>query len=155
MNTFIVPACAVLARGCAALLLALVAAAGCGSSHPPTVRVSGRITYEGKPLEAGEVAFQPTLAPDGALLRPAVGPIGPDGTYVLSTFAHGDGIVPGEYAVVVTSYLGDPLVEELDPSPPPRPSRIPLKYASPATSGLQATIPANARGRLTFDFDLE
>ena len=69
--------------------------------------------------------------------------------------AHGDGIVPGEYSVVVTSYLGDPLVEELDPSPRPRPSRIPLKYASPATSDLRATIPANARGRLTFDFDLE
>jgi len=141
----------VYAARCAAALLTLVALAGCAESFPDTIRVRGTVTHQGKPV-AGTITFHPAAPPGGQLYRPAVGVLAEDGTYQLQSFRHGDGIMPGEYAVVIESYEGGPSADE-----PYRPRNwlIPQKYGNPATSGLRATIPANARGRLTFDFDLE
>ncbi len=75
----------------------LAAGAGCGPKHPQTAPVSGRVTYQGRPLTTGRIAFQPEQG------RPAIGDIGPDGTYRLTTFEPGDGALPGHYRVTVES----------------------------------------------------
>lgn len=144
------PAIAYAAR-CAATLIALVTVVGCGERLPDTIRVRGRVTYQGKPLSEGTIAFHPAGPPGRQLYRPAVGVLAEDGTYQLQSFRHGDGIMPGEYAVVIESYASRPTAEDSD-----RPLKwwIPQKYGNPATSGLTATIPADAAGGLQFEFDL-
>ncbi len=78
-------------------LLSALAAVGCGSSGPTMGRVSGTVTYKGKPLEKGTVTF---LSTDGE--RPnATGPI-QAGSYTLQTTEPGDGAVVGEYKIAVS-----------------------------------------------------
>ena len=78
----------------AALILLL---AGCGGpSRPATVPVSGRVTYQGKPVPLGQIVFYPAKG------RPAMGAIGADGSYRLTTFeTAGDGATPGRYRVTI------------------------------------------------------
>jgi hypothetical protein len=75
-----------------------------------------------------------------------------DGNYQLSTVTHGDGVQPGEYAVVIIS-LGGP-ARRIDATEGAVPSTIPLQYSAVSTTPLKATIEANATGPLQFDFDL-
>jgi hypothetical protein len=59
------------------LMLLVFPACGCGGpSEPPTYEVSGRVTWEGQPLEEGDIIF---TAADNAS-APASGKI-EDGTY--------------------------------------------------------------------------
>ncbi len=134
-----------------AAALSLAVLAGCGEGFPDTVRVRGKVTYQGEPLSEGTIAFHPAGPRGEQLYRPAVGVIA-DGAYQLQSFRHGDGVMPGEYAVVIESYEGGPTAED-----PDRPQNwlIPRKYGNPATSGLTATIPAGASGWLEVDFDLQ
>ena len=77
----------------AALILLL---AGCGGpSRPATVPVSGRVTYQGKPVPLGQIVFYPEKG------RPAMGSIGPNGSYRLTTFVAGDSAIPGRYRVTI------------------------------------------------------
>jgi len=78
-------------------LLSLAVSGGCGPGHPKTYAVSGQVTVGGKPLTTGAIQ----LVPDGS--RPAVGEIGADGRFQLSTFTEGDGVPKGTYKVVVTA----------------------------------------------------
>ena len=82
------------------LSLAILPCWGCGGGGTPhlgkTVPVKGRITYRGKPLVQGTVTFEPEDTG-----REASGDIGPDGTFVLTTFTDGDGAVPGIHRVRV------------------------------------------------------
>ena len=73
----------------------LVTAAGCGPRRPETAPVSGRVTYQGKPVTAGRIVFQSEKG------HMAVGTIVPDGSYRLTTFAPGDGAMLGHYRVTV------------------------------------------------------
>jgi len=132
-----------------------VALCGCGDSHPHTIEVRGTVTYQGKPLEGGTISFFPTQAPEGLPRRPALGQIQPDGGYQLTTFDHGDGVMPGEYAVAITSLIGAPPLTSWEESPPQRESRIPLKYNTFDRSGLSATVPADADSPLVLDFQLQ
>lgn len=132
--------------------LHLLLLTGCGKSGPHTIDVRGTVTSGGKPLEGGTIAFQPTKVLEGAPMRPAIGQIEPDGTYSLTTFTKGDGIQPGEYQVAVTSLIGAPPLTQWEESPPPRKSRIPEKYNQTTTSGLTASVPADADEPLTIDF---
>ena len=52
----------------------------------------------GKPLTEGQIVFEPDNSG-----REAHGSIQPDGEFELSTFANGDGAVPGTHRVAVTS----------------------------------------------------
>src|SRR5262249_8325025 len=94
--------------------------AGCNRG-PKMLPVSGKVIYNGRPLEFGVVMFQP---PSG---QPAQGQIQPDGTFTLSTYRLNDGAVVGKHKVRVACYesmrpgfvkgsgeqsLGKPLVPE-------------------------------------------
>ena len=134
------------------VLIAAFAAVGCGPSAPTTVKVSGTVTFDGKPLEEGRVTFI-SMAEKDALNRPAIGVLGKDGKYALSTFQSGDGALPGEYQVVVVSNPDIPSPEEIAENDAEVVSAIPGGYASPTTSGLKATVKDG--GDMTIDFDLK
>lgn len=112
----------------------LMPAAGC-SRRPTVVPVSGRVTFDGKPLEFGSVMLQPTAGPA------ARGTIGTDGSFTVSTFAPGDGAIIGPATVRVVCY------EQQRPGTPPPAgelalgkSLIPEKYTQLGTSGIAVII---------------
>ena len=129
-------------------LMFSVMLAGCGSSGPEMARVSGKVTYQGQPLETGTVSF---ISTDPA--RPnASGTLGPGGLYQLQTREPGDGAELGEYQVVISDLDPDAMNTALPGEPIQLSSKLPEKYQNPATSGLTRTV---ERGRNSFDFDLE
>lgn len=79
----------------ALVCLGAVLASGCGSSHPATAPVRGKITCEGQPVTEGTVTFYPEQG------RSATGRIQPDGTYALTTFDEGDGAILGKHKVTI------------------------------------------------------
>jgi hypothetical protein len=130
-----------------------MAAAGCGGSDGPEMaKVTGTVTYNGKPVPKGTISFQPTDPVNGA---PANGIIDSDGSYRLQTTEPGDGARLGDYQVAIRSVEGEPDVP-LDYTPKKRPpapkSLIPKKYENPMTSGLTAKVES---GSNSIDFDLK
>lgn len=138
-----------MANSCSPLSLAaalgLLFAAGCGKgSQLEMIPVRGEVTYQGKPLTRGLVTYMPTKAGAG---RTANGPIQPDGTFVMTTQKRDDGVVRGEYNIVVHSDEEDPnqprTREEIEsqrgPAPAPK-LLIPEIYLSPETSGLSDVV---------------
>jgi hypothetical protein len=146
-------------------------AIGCsqtGPDRPKTYPVSGKVTLNGEPVEGATVAFQ-------AAKYSASGTTDASGTYKLTTFAAGDGAVPGEYKVAVTKLEGGaapagaaggsgglasgdlaadyeaPKEVEGTAEPSPPKSQLPAKYANAETSGLTATV---GEGPNNIDFDL-
>ena len=134
-------------------LFVLTGVAGCGGpSAPKTVKVCGKVTLDGKPLEAGQVIFQPVKPAAGYPKRPATASLRADGSYELSSFRSGDGVVPGEYQVSINTRTSGPTPE--DPNAP-EVWEAPKKYGNPASSGLTATVPSEGKSDLEFNFDLQ
>ncbi len=81
----------------------LLALAGCGASSrgPARVEVQGHVTFEGKPIEQGDIAFYPSPGGSGA---PTAGPI-TNGQYHLTGRA---AILPGTYRVEIRAYDDPP-----------------------------------------------
>jgi hypothetical protein len=143
----------------APLAAALLAAVGC--SPAPTAEVTGTVTVGGKPVPEGRIAFYPHNG------RAAVGTIGRDGRYTLTTFADGDGALLGPHKVTidarrVTMAAAAPepksLEEELAGKGKllggPRPVvewLVPAKYAEPGSTTLTADVKP---GRNTIDFEI-
>jgi hypothetical protein len=74
-------------------------AASCGCQRgPQLVPVSGKVHYNGRPLEFGSVTFQPASG------QPAQGDIQPDGSFTLSTYRPNDGAVVGLHKVRIACY---------------------------------------------------
>jgi hypothetical protein len=78
-------------------LLCLVALCGCGKGK--TVKVSGVVTLDGKPVGGAMVEFIPVDPEKGKV---ASGITGSDGEFRLTTKNPNDGAIPGEYKVVIT-----------------------------------------------------
>ncbi len=110
----------------------------CGCSpHPATAPVSGKVVYQGKPLEFGSVMFQPVGGP------PARSVINSDGTFVLSTYEEGDGATIGRHRIRVTCFESqspDALEESLEKEMGLGRNLIPDKYLSIDTSGLSFEV---------------
>lgn len=143
----------------AAHALLATALLGCGSDDGLGKRyaVYGTVTYNGQPVEKGEIAFRPENPAD----RAASGLI-ENGGYTLTTQSKGDGALPGKYKVTITSKQVD--VEEaraefrakvkkgkdIKSSLIPKEfmikaakkakSNIPAKYGTPETSKLAAEV---------------
>ena len=83
---------------------------------------------------------------------PASGAIDKDGAYQLSTFTSGDGVIRGEYLVVINTMTSGPTPE--DPNLP-EVWAAPKKYGDPIQSPLKASVPKDAPGPLELNFDLE
>ena len=134
----------------AGLLLATILVAGCGRSGPETIPIRGEVYFKGAPLKdvpQGLVHYIPK-SPDG---RQASGRLQPDGSFVLTTFQSGDGVMPGEYDIVVSAYwaraeLSREQVEAARGNVPKPGLVVPEKYTEPTTSGLSDTVDSNHSG---------
>lgn len=131
------------------VLLALSVISGCAEQidKKPTAPVKGVVTYEGKPLETGEVVFFPDSGE-----QIAHGKIQPDGSFQLTTYEEGDGAFPGTHKVTIISERDMEGVSAEDPEAALEPSFIPLKYNMQKTSGLTAVV---KEGGNEINFDLE
>ena len=86
------------------MALAALLTGGCGAGGPTTIPVRGEVVFNGAPLKDGIVVYIPA----GGAARQATGRIQPDGTFVLTTFKDADGVVPGEYQIIIYSYAAGP-----------------------------------------------
>ena len=75
-------------------LAAVFLAVGCHRG-PELARVTGTVTAGGKPVTAGTISFVPAAG------KAAVGAIGPDGRYSLTTMKPDDGAHVGNYKVTI------------------------------------------------------
>lgn len=105
---------------------------------PELAPASGRITYQGKPVDVGFV----TAIPDNSLSENALGALGPDGEFELSTNG-----VPG--VAIGTHRL---LVQSMTTDFPPK-SITPERYADLRTTPLRITVGSDAEKNV-FEFDL-
>lgn len=114
-------------------LASLVASTGCGNKYGATA--NGYVTLDGEPVRDGRLTF----ARPGSNDIPAIGAIGDDGGYSLTTNAEA-GVVPGEYRVSVQSFKP---IEGLEPGErsfeTPEPM-VPRRYLNVKTSGLTYTV---------------
>ena len=118
----------------AAFLVGLGTLAGCSRGSRPLGRVTGIVTFAGKPVTNGTVVFMP--AESGP---PATGDLGPDGRYTLKTLAPDDGAVVGKHLVMITAF------EKLTPEEANNIKRmpkmlVPTKYSDAKTSKLTADV---------------
>ncbi|WP_437227343.1 hypothetical protein SH661x_000301 [Planctomicrobium sp. SH661] len=124
---------------------------GCrGSSGQPVVKVSGIVKFQGSPLTHGEVILNPDLAEHG---RPGRGSIDNQGEFVISTFLPGDGVLPGDYTVVVHSTIPgtEPLPRDKGTGIGGK-SAIPAKYNQIKSSPLKVSVSKTDSGKhLTLD----
>ena len=138
-----------------ALAVGLTTFLGCGPSRPTTAPVSGKVTYQGKPVTEGRIMFYPQHG------RPATGTIGADGSYHLTTFKANDGAAPGKYKVTIDATHA---VGGAQPTGPqderslfksgnvPKMERlVPQKYSRLETTDLTAEV---KDGNNTIDFKL-
>ena len=138
--------CAVSILGLAFLLTSL----GCERGPEPLVAVSGQVSYGGKPLPTGTVAFTPDPQ-RGGTGQAVHAEIQKDGSYRLRTGGL-DGVAAGWYRVTVLA-VEQPLVElPKDSFLIPR-SLIPEKYRDPEQSGLTREVKSGKECRI--DLDLE
>ena len=114
---------------------------GCDGGGTPhlgkTVPVKGRITYQGKPLIRGSVTFEPE---DSG--REAEGKIGPDGTFILTTFKEGDGAMPGVHRVKVGNGAVGPSLKDA----------MPTKRKNPRDSTVTVEV---VEGKTEYDIDFK
>lgn len=117
------------------VLIAVLLSAGCG---PGKYDVSGKVTYNGAPIDKheGEISF---VGPSGELV---IAPIAPDGTYKANN-------VSGGLNRVTVSYLNPKAKKDNNkpklksgetPPPPPSPFLTPEAYGNAETSGLSVTV---------------
>jgi hypothetical protein len=147
-------------RYCAVIVacIALLPLLGCGEDDGIGQRysVSGKVTYKGELLKAGNVNFLPDAA--GASGRGASGVI-QAGYYSMTTLTPGDGVLPGNYKVGINANYTDMSEAAKQPGgiytgnkyAGPRIKVIPEKYTNPATSGLTFEVKPTSN---TFDIDL-
>ncbi len=137
-----------LSLSCGFLSLCLLI--GCGGTDDGQVTAGGTVTYNGQPLEKGEIAFV-----NAGGMTAAVSPV-VNGAFNLKSTASHPGIAPGEYAVTVSAWKREPgsvdeqgnIIAEGEPA-------IPAKYMNYKTSGLSATIENSGARSLGFELSGE
>jgi hypothetical protein len=128
-------------RWLAACLLAgsLGLAAGCGGDGEHLVPVTGKVTVGSQVLTGGVVTFIPDKAKHNSAKGSAIGTIGADGTYTLTSDSK-SGAPPGWYKVTVSTKV-PPAGDMTKPPPPPVPLRS--KYTSATTTDLFVEVVDN------------
>lgn len=135
--------------GCFAVLC-IAAISGCGGpadDRPVRNVVSGVVTYQGNPVEDAILVFRP-VGSDG---QNANGRTDASGEFQMGTFEGTDGVVPGEYSVMISKLEVTETPKALpeddpnyDPNPkveaPPK-NLLPEKYSKAETSGLTVSVP--------------
>lgn len=117
------------------VLLVIAAMAGCDRG-PERAPVEGIVLFEGKPLQAGTVMFQPVGG------QPSQARIRSDGTFTMETFGYGPGAVVGRCRVAVTCFESDVAGREKEGDDEVALGRslVPERYAQYATSGIEVEV---------------
>lgn len=126
------------------ILPALLVLASCGADDGLGQRypVSGRVTYNGNPLEKGEISFIPEDA------KSNIGASGriDKGTYTLSTGGDGDGSQAGKYKMTISAkedYMARAKeLFEKDTKQKRESTYVPPQYVSKAEDQARSLIPA-------------
>ncbi len=143
------------------LSLLCVLLPGCGSSGLGTV--SGVVTVDGTPVTQGTIMFIPEHG------KAAIGSIGSDGRYTLTTYSADDGALIGPHKVTIlstvvgaSSFAPTSIQEEVAQANDPKARRIlvrgtvvwivPERYSQPTTTDLTADVKS---GRQTIDFNVQ
>jgi hypothetical protein len=133
-------------HGLLVIAVGSTAVLGCSAdpNKPKLSKVSGKVTFKGKPVNNGSVIFTPTGG-GGMALQTATGQLNEDGTFSLTTFNTGDGAVIGQHTATVESRGSD--INELNK---PRAdgsiayvlpkSQVPEKYTRADKSPLKYTV---------------
>jgi hypothetical protein len=120
--------------------LVLLAACGCGARGSlPLAPVNGTVTYKGKPLEHGQVVFNPSKNGAGVL---SVGFITGNGSFEMQTGSR-KGAPLGEFVVTVHCRQ-KPSNEQGRDLGAVRPSLIPEKYSVEGRSPLRFEVKAGS-----------
>ena len=133
-----------------ALLLIVSVTLGCSrrGDQPVTYAVSGKVLFEGKPVEGADVAFLPKAARPQS--RPARGRTNAAGEFRLRTYLSPTvelaGAVADQYLVTLSKI--DAPVGVIDLTQKPRQSLLPARYASPEQSRLSADVTPGREERL-------
>jgi hypothetical protein len=131
----------------AGAVVCICAFAGCsGSGLSGTAPVTGKVTYNGQPVEGAVVSF----LGEGEGARVATAISGAGGAYELMTVDE-EGAMPGKYAVTVTkseaavgaSQSMEEAAKSLAP-PPVAKELLPAKYGDPAQTPLKFDVKAGA-----------
>lgn len=129
-----------------AIIFHLFVVIGCAPKHPPRAKVTGTVTYKGKPIENGTIVFEV------AGNRPATGKIVNGKIVNVTTFESNDGVSIGTAKIAISAR--EEVVETIPESGDPSggggmranymgmgaKSLIPPHYGNPSTSNLSATI---------------
>ena len=126
-----------------AAFLAVVWIGGCGGDKLARYRVSGKVTFQGQPVERGEITFED---PNAGQVNSSSLESGGGYSFVLPA---GDFKVSVAPPLVETKGTG---VTPPDMVPDPAVKNIPKKYWRPETSGLSAHV---VKDKTTFTFDLK
>lgn len=133
---------------------------GCGPRLPETGPVTGKVTFQGKPVPEGTITFYPTQG------RSATARLQPDGSYTLTTFSENDGAIVGSHQVTIEAvrFNAPPRATSFEeeiatarggkrmdvPAQGPQ-WLVPQKYSDRTTSDLKAEVQS---GKNTIDFNL-
>jgi hypothetical protein len=157
MKLFVSGRCAVTFAG----VIALSSFVGCsgGPKIPQTHAVSGKITYQDKPLGGAEVGFVSSL--DDKNVLAARGVTNGAGEFTLSTYIDPQhevrGATAGEYVVTVskTETMDQEKMKEQFTANPAMEFKklVPTKYTNPKETPLKASVAAGKPNK--FDFKLE
>lgn len=139
--------------GCAAILAVLW---GCGRSGPAYWPISGKVTFQGKPVAVGQIRFcNPKQGID------VIESLRADGQYTIITGKR-QGLPEGQYQVAIVPKLdfsrmkrapdGLPIPSTMPSAAERNPPNIPQKYHDPAASGLTVTVKSEPN---TFDVDMQ
>jgi hypothetical protein len=141
----------------AALALGAFLGAGCTGSaaKPKTVKVTGKVTYKGAPVQSASVAF----LGDGTI-APALGRTDAEGRFELTTSDPGDGAVPGVHKVTVSKVVstaktsaatGAASMEEMAKKAADRGNKVPSAEDSGPTSLLPEKYSQASSSDLSFE----
>ena len=129
---------------CMLLVTTCALVGGCGGSGVKTINVAGKVSFDGGPCPAsGYVYFSPLSVSEGLPRRPVCAPFDTDGTFTLTSFRPGDGIVPGTYRVRLECWKTRPTDSV------PGVSFIPADFTPP-----DVTIAPDASGTVTVAIDV-
>ena len=125
------------------------ALSGCSGGKEPweaTYPVSGVVTYKGSPVANADISFFPEDASFPDTVRPKA-KSGTDGTFVISTYAGGDGAPAGNYKVTIVRHevtvSKDTIVA--------KPNDLPGKYSKRDTTDLEVQVVASQNDLPPFD----
>lgn len=110
--------------------------AGCNSRGVPIVSINGKLTFGGAaPPKEGKINFSPVdgSSPTAVAARPGYAKFAADGSFTVTTYSPGDGLIPGKYQVKILCFRETPSLENQDAV-----SYVPTDYHP------EVTIPADA-----------